>query len=297
MPTILEIDLAGDLIIREKRHVFTGSDSGGFNVAGNWQNSGIYNHAYGTVVFASGSSGRTIAPGGSAFYMLDFNNAAGGWTFDGNATTTNDFKITSGAVTAPSGILAVSASFQNAGVFDANGGTVLLNSGAPGETIDPGASAFHNLRIDNPSGGWTIAGNATTTGDFILANLGALAFSPGAVITVGGQFANHAGGAATDWTGSTLKLESGTSYTINTKTAGAGSYAALSLGPNTRIRMWDSTSTVYNLGPAASLYSMDHNGADGSLYIFGDYHVTGTDHWSITRPILTAPTWPARPVP
>jgi hypothetical protein len=192
-----------------------------------------------------------------------------------------DFIISAGAVFTASGLATttVSASFQNAGVFDANGGTVLLNSGTPGETIDPGASAFHNLRIDNPSGGWTIAGNATTTGDFILANLGTLAFSPGAVITVGGQFANHAGGAATDWTGSTLKLESGTSYTINTKTAGAGSYAALSLGPNTRIRMWDSTSTVYNIGPAASLYSMDHNGADGSLYIFGDYHVTGTDHW------------------
>ncbi|GAI13925.1 unnamed protein product, partial [marine sediment metagenome] len=69
----------------------------------------------------------------------------------------------------------------------------------------------------------------------------------------------------------------------NTKaTSTADQYATLKIGANTHIRMWNSAALTYTVDSSGSLYSMDHSEANGSLYIWGDYHTaTGTiDYWS-----------------
>ena len=71
---------------------------------------------------------------------------------------------------------------------------------------------------------------------------------------------------------------------MNTKTAGGDSYGSLIVGEtgtSTDIRLWNSTSTLYTTAGTSSIYSQDHNGADGDLYIFGEYErSSGTDYWS-----------------
>ena len=45
--------------------------------------------------------------------------------------------------------------------------------------------------------------------------------------------------------------------------------------------MWNSSSLTYDIDAAGSLYSQNHNTANGSLYIWGIYSkTTGTDYWS-----------------
>ena len=99
-----------------------------------------------------------------------------------------------------------------------------------------------------------------------------------------GEFTNLVGGAATNWIGSTLNLvkSGGGSYTINTKSAGDDTYNILTIGTNTDIRMWTSSANTYSVDSSGSLYSMDHNNSNGSLYIWGDYHIGSgqTEHWS-----------------
>ncbi|HSE34857.1 MAG TPA: DUF2341 domain-containing protein, partial [Candidatus Paceibacterota bacterium] len=79
----------------------------------------------------------------------------------------------------------------------------------------------------------------------------------------------------------TLSLNSGTSYALNTKTAGGDAYGELRLTSNTHIRMWNSSATTYTINSTASLYSQDHNAVDGDLYLWGSYaRTSGTDWWS-----------------
>ena len=87
------LDIVGDFEIRNSA-TFTASDSGGFSVGGSWSNAGTFTHSNGTVVFDASSNGKTVDPGDSSFYKVDFNNASGGWTIVANATSTDDWKIT-----------------------------------------------------------------------------------------------------------------------------------------------------------------------------------------------------------
>ena len=87
------LDIIGDFEIRSSA-TFTASGSGGFSVGGSWSNAGTFTHSDGTVVLDASSIGKTVDPGSSSFYKVDFNNASGGWTIIANATSTNDWKIT-----------------------------------------------------------------------------------------------------------------------------------------------------------------------------------------------------------
>jgi lysophospholipase L1-like esterase len=139
-------------------------------------------------------------------------------------------------------------------------------SGASAQAVNiPSGTVFNNMTISNTgSSTVTFSNSATTTNLFI--TQGTLV-SGANTIGVTGVYKNTAGTAGTTWTGGTLYL-SGTSQTIT----GADTYATLQIGANTDIRMNGSSASTYTVNSTGSLYSTDHAGVDGELYIWGDYH-------------------------
>ncbi|MBI2030961.1 hypothetical protein HYT05_05040, partial [Candidatus Kaiserbacteria bacterium] len=260
--------------------------SGTLAVARSYTNSGgAFTHNSGTVKMNATTTGQTIFPGSSPFSNLTLGGAGGAWSFTtADATTTNNFTVETGSVTLPSNILAVGGNFTNSGTFTHNSGTVKMNASASGKTITPGTSPFGNLTINNANGGWTITGNATTTGNFTLASSTSFTQSSGTTLEVGGTFQNQVGGAATTWTGSTLYLNSGTSYAMNTKTETGDTYATLQIGANTKVSAWNSSASTTTVNAIGSLYSQDHASVDGDLNIYGAYtRSSGSDYWSYAK--------------
>lgn len=237
---------------------------------------------------AGGSPTYTLSAGTPNAQTITIGNGTHAVTANANAsdpliTVADDVVIRSGATLSASNAndLLIGGSYTNQGTFTANGGGVVFNSGDTGETINPGASAFHHIACNGAGGGWTIAGNATSTGNFSLTAGTSFAQQSGTQLVVQGVFTNGMGGSATTWNGSTLYLNSGTNYSINTKSAGGDVYGTLRIGTNTDIRMWNSTSTTYTVDSTGSLYSQDHNAVDGALYLWGDYErASAADYWS-----------------
>jgi len=208
-----------------------------------------------------------------------------------NASTSNagfdidgDFIITTGAeFYAPnSEEFSVGGNWQNNGSFIANFGKVMFDGNSTGLTVEPGDSNFYSLEFNNSNGGWTMTSNATTTNNFTIREAQQFIASSSIWIGVEGYFWNGVNGANTNWNSCTLylKASSSDSYLINASTTG-DYYPTLKIGADTQIRMWNSSSTVYNVDPAGSLYSMDHSNQDGDLYIWGNYtRNSGIDYWS-----------------
>ena len=236
----------------------------------------------------SGTPTYTFNAGNLTANSIIVGDGTNGVIVDGDAndaliTISGDMKINAGATynSSDSNDVLIGGSYVNNGTFTANSGSVVFNSTDTGETIDAGSSAFHNVSINGTGGGWTIVSDATTTGSFSIQNANSFTLNSGNTLEVQGIFTNNIGGSVTTWSGATLYLNSGTSYTINTKSVGGDVYATLKIGANTDIRMWNSTSTSYIVDSSGSLYSMDHNSTDGDLYIWGDYNRTsGGDYWS-----------------
>ncbi|MFZ2886416.1 MAG: hypothetical protein WA021_01205, partial [Minisyncoccia bacterium] len=255
--------------------------SGAFAVGGSFTKSGgSFTHNSGTVKMTAATA-QTLRLNNSDLFNLTF-SGSGSWSFvDTNATTTNAVRFESGTATFPSGVFAVGGSWTNAGgTFTHNNGTVKFNSSDTGETIAPGGSWFYNLLFDSSSGGWTIAGSATSSNNTTLSHASSFTLSSGLSLAVQGAFSNQVGGATTTWTGSTLFLNSGTSYSANTKTTGGDTYGTLLVGANTDIKMWNSSANAYTVDSTGSLYSQDHAAVDGDLYIWGEYISTANEHWS-----------------
>ncbi len=249
-------------------------------VGGNFVNSGgTFAHNGGTIGFTSVSA-RTIDTNAS-FYNLLFNGVAGSWSFiDSNVTVLNNLTTATGTLTLPSGTLTLGGSLANTATLTHNSGTLLFNATTSGKTVSTGSSTLYNMTFNSAVGGWTITGNATTSNNVTLTSASSFTLSPSFTLAVGGTFTNSVGGASTTWTGSTLSLEAG-NYSINTKTNTGDAYGTLQIKANTDIQMWNSTSTVYAIDTTSSLYSQDHNGVDGDLYIFGEYvRTSGTEYWS-----------------
>ncbi len=168
-----------------------------------------------------------------------------------------------------------SSSYDNNGTFAANGGKVLFN-GSGSNTISAGNSSFANVTI-NGSGNFTINENATSTGTFTLQNHANFTVASSTTLAVGGQLNNILGGVQTTWSG-TLHLFGGGSQSINASTT-SDVYNVLSVASGTKVRMWNSSASTYNI--SGGLYSQDHAGADGSLYIYGTFNETSAnDYWS-----------------
>jgi hypothetical protein len=203
-------------------------------------------------------------------------------TNDPLITVAGDMTIAASATYAAASAndLLIGGSYANSGTFTANGGGLVFNSVDTGETINAGGSSFHHVYFTDALGGWTVTEHATATGNFSISSTSAWTLASGKTLEVQGMFSNLVGGAATTWTGSTLYLNSGTSYSVNTRTHAGDTYGTLSVGANTDPRMWYSSSSAYSINNSGSLYSQDHDTTDGDLYVWGDYvRSSGNDYW------------------
>ncbi len=256
--------------------------SGTFSIGGDFVNDGVFTHNSGTLRFTSGS-GALVTASSSTLGGVTF-AGAGAHTFTDSALAlSGSLRIEAGSVLLPTGTMSIAGSFVNSGgSFNNASGTILFNSSDTGETVNPGSSPFHNVSFASAGGGWTVSGNATTTGSFALTGATSFTLASSTRLYVGGVFTNTVGGAATTWTGSTVVVNTGTSYTVNTKAAGGDTYGNLIVGSSTALRLWDSTAAAITMADSASsLYSQDHAGVSGSLYIFGNYvRASGADYWS-----------------
>jgi hypothetical protein len=238
-------------------------------------------HNNGTLRMTKSTGTASVTLNGNDLYSLTTDGGATFTLTDTDVALLGDLTITQGTFISATGTLSIGGSFDaTGGIYTHASGTVLFNSSDIGETVDPGANVFYNVQFASPSGGWTLQ-SATTTNNFSLVSANSFTFASGATLTVNGIFTNTVGGAATTWSGTVVRLLGGTNYTINNKTDGGDLYEALDIAPNTDIRSWDSSATTLTLASSSSLYSQDHAGVNGSLYIYGDYHrATGTDYWS-----------------
>lgn len=217
----------------------------------------------------------------SDFYSVSSGGASPERTFtDANVTATGDLVVESGDVQFPSNTFDVAGSFVNDGTFDAGSGAVRFNGSTGTHVIEPGTSTFYNLIVDGGAD-WTITENATATNALTLQNAGSFTVGSGVVTEAAGAFTNEINNASTTWTGSTLRLSGGGTRSVSSKTADGDDYATLEVVNNTTAKLWNSTASTYGTLDTSAIYSQDHAGVDGDLYIFGSYvRESGTEHWS-----------------
>ncbi|QQR65268.1 DUF2341 domain-containing protein [Candidatus Kaiserbacteria bacterium] len=267
--------------VRIQSGTFT-SATGTLAIGSNFENSGTFTHGGGTLRFTATSSTRVTA-GGSDLSSTTF-AGSGPFTFtDGNLALQGSLRIESGSVAFATGTMSIGGSLLNQGgsFTHATTGTLLFNSSDTGETVSLGTSTLSNVVFGSGTGGWTVLGNATTTGSFAITGASSFKQSSSTRLSVGGVFTNTVGGGATDWSGSTLVIKSGLGYTINTKSTGGDVYNNIIVGSSTALRAWDSAGTITMADSLSSFYSQDHAGVPGSLYLYGNYlRTTGADYWS-----------------
>jgi hypothetical protein len=252
-------------------------------VGGSFLNSGTFTANNGTVKLTSAAGGKSVRAGGSDFYTLLFSGLGGGWTFsDLNATTSRDFVISTGTVTMASGTLSVGGNFNSASsTFLNNSGIVKLTATTTGFNINVGTSTFYQLLFDSSAGGWVLGSNATSTATTSITNAASFTLTSGKSLEVDGAFNNLVGGTPTTWTGSTLYLNSGTNYSLNSRTSTQDTYGQLTLGSNTQVRSWNSTAATTSFASNAYLYSQNDSNISGKLVIYGAYaRSSGTDYWN-----------------
>ncbi|MDA8596759.1 DUF2341 domain-containing protein [Candidatus Pacebacteria bacterium] len=255
--------------------------SGTLAVAGNFRNTGgSFAHNSGVLAMST-TSQATILASSSDLYAVTMQGGIFAFE-DENLALLDSLTITNATTTLASGTLSIGGSLDAAlGTFAHASGTILFNSSDTGETITSGQNDFYNVQFGSAAGGWTMIGNATTTNNFVLLDASDYTQQTGTRLYVGNVFTNLVGGLNTTWTNTVLELDSGDSYTINSKTAGGDDYETIQLGANTDVRVWDSQAAATLLAASASLYSQDNAGTPGELYIFGDFHVgTSTEYWS-----------------
>ena len=90
-----DVKALANLVIGANSVFDVSSSNYNLNIGGSWNNSGSFWARQATTTFDATSTGRTITPGDSSFYNIEFKNSAGGWTISGNATSTNDWTIAS----------------------------------------------------------------------------------------------------------------------------------------------------------------------------------------------------------
>ncbi|MEZ4104351.1 MAG: DUF2341 domain-containing protein [Candidatus Paceibacterota bacterium] len=189
--------------------------------------------------------------------------------------------IESGQVQFPNTALNIGGSFDNDGTFVAGSGLVNFNSTSTGNNVAPGSSSFYDLSFDGIGGGWTVVENATTTNSLLFNQADDLTVDSGVILESVGSFTNNLANASTTWTGATLLLSGGNTYTVNNKNNEGDDYNSLVLDNDTHVSFWNSSASTYSLNNSSSLYSQDHDAVDGDLYIFGNYtRASGTEYWS-----------------
>jgi hypothetical protein len=258
--------------------------SGVLAVGDHFENAGgVLTAGIGSVSLTSGALSRTLRFGGSSLSHLEL---IGGGTYvvsDTGATTTGSIYIRSGHLTLPTSVMSVGGSYTvtSSGSFTASPGMVRFAPTTGVRLISPATSTFAGVEVSTGvAASVSFSAHATTTDMRLIA--GTFTLSSGVELAVSGVFQNLIGGASTTWTGSTLKLISGTSFAMNSKTSGSDVYDTLRVGANTDVSMWNSSALTTIVDASGSLYSQDHAAVDGSLYIYGGYTRTaGTEYWSV----------------
>ncbi|MFC1652019.1 beta strand repeat-containing protein, partial [Patescibacteria group bacterium] len=212
-----------------------------------------------------------------------------------NATTydptldINDFEIDSLSTfqASDSGTFNVGGNWAvpSGSTFTHNSGEVTFDATTTGKAIESGGSSFNNAVFNSSTGGWTIqTDNFTCANNLTITDVAASGFVvKNITVTVQGTYSiQDAETSNTDWTTNTttLYLNSGTNYTVGSKTQSAEVYDTLQVGANTDVRIWNSSASTYTVNATGSLYSQDHTAVNGDLYIWGDYHTGTNDYWS-----------------
>ncbi|MCH7883221.1 hypothetical protein IIA95_02300 [Patescibacteria group bacterium] len=245
---------------------------GAISVAGNWDGDtgSTFTSGSNAVTFNASTTAKTITvPATNAdFFSIDFNDAAGAWTFNSSATTTDNFTITAGAVTGPSsGVLVVGDNYSNSGTFTANSSTVKFNAGDAGNTIDPGSSSFFDLLFDG-AGDWTFGANpGTTTNDFIITS-GAVT-APSGTLYIGRDFTNNG----------TFTHNSGTLIFNGTIAQALGGTMSNTSGFN-NVEFSGAGTKTFNANASTSAFTIDSGSGtttapSGLLTIAGNYSNSG----------------------
>ncbi len=256
--------------------------TGTLTIGGNFTNNSTFTHNSGTIRMTSPLASTTLFASSSDFGSVAI---AGTGTFiftDSSEALAGTLSFLSGTTTLPTTTLSIGGSFLNTGgAFIHSTGTVLFNSSDTGELVTFGTSSLSAVTFASPSGGWTITDSGTTTANFTLSSASAFALASGQTLAVQGVFTNTVGGGGTTWTGSTLRILTGSNYTVNSKTLGGDVYNIITLGNNTDLRLWNSSATTTIEDSLSSLYSQNNAAVNGELYIYGNYErTTGADYWS-----------------
>ena len=120
------------------------------NIGGSYTNTAVVNSNNGEVIFDSTNTGNTVDFGSSSLYDVTFNGVTGGWTIIDNATTTNNFTLTSSNDwTLQSGaVLSVTGNFTNS-VGGASttwtGSTLSLETGSYSINTKTDAGDIYNI--------------------------------------------------------------------------------------------------------------------------------------------------------
>ncbi len=255
--------------------------SGNFAVGGNFENiGGTITHNTSDLIMTATTT-AILNASSSDLYAVIFAGAGSFTLTKPSITLLSSLTINAGTVTVGTGTTAIGGSFlATGGTFVHSSGTVLLNATSTGHTINVGSNNLYNLQIGAPAGGYTML-SATTTNNFTIANANSLTVQSGATIAVGGVFTNSVGGAATTWTNTTLRLNSATPYSLNSRSNSGDVYGTLVIGQDADVRMWYSNAATTTVASSSSLYSQDHNNVNGSLNIYGDFGIsTTTEYWS-----------------
>jgi hypothetical protein len=161
-------------------------------ITGSYSNSGTFTNNSGLVTFNATTTGKTIAgtlTSTSKFYDVTFNGTGGAWAFSDNADVEDDFTITTGSVTAPSGTLNIAKNFSNSGTFTHNSGTVVFNGVTQSVT---GVTTFNNLTHAGASAQTLTLNSATTVAGNITNSDGTLSLN-NINLTIGGNYLNSVG--------------------------------------------------------------------------------------------------------
>jgi hypothetical protein len=255
--------------------------SGNFAVGSDFTNlGGAITHNTSDLIMTATTT-ATLRASSSDLYAVRFAGVGSFTISDPSITFLESFTVSTGTVTMATGTTSIGGSLSaTGGAFTHSSGTVLLNSTTTGRTINVGSNPFYNLQIGAPAGGYTLE-SATTTNNFTIANVSNLTVQSGANVTVGGVFTNSVGGANTTWTGSTLRLNYPSAYSVNTRTNPGDAYGNLVIGNDADVRMWYSSASSTTVASSGSLYSQDHAGVNGNLNIYGDFGIsTTTEYWN-----------------
>ena len=188
-------------------------------IKGSYSNSGTFTNNSGLVTFNATTTGKTIAgtlTSTSKFFGVTFNGTGGAWAFSDNADVADDFTITAGSVTAPSGTLNIAKNFSNSGTFTHNSGTVVFNGITQSVT---GATTFNNLTHSGASAQTLTLNSATTVAGNVTNSDGTLALN-NVNLTIGGNYANSVGSGFTPGSGSVIFNKASGTQTLLMTTGG-----------------------------------------------------------------------------